>query len=104
MIPIHLLDPFSQLSSCAAYLPICTQWQKSQAADPSFAQTKEADSVNCRLRAEKFVPNLGLKQADKEEWHVVQALRENQRLKEEVAQEHQRRQVAIDLLLGANPQ
>jgi len=31
---------------------------------------------------------------------VAQALKENQRLKEEVAEEHQRKQVAVDYLLG----
>lgn len=32
----------------------------------------------------------------------MQALKENQRLKEEVAEEHQRRQTAVDFLLGVN--
>ena len=31
---------------------------------------------------------------------AAQALKENQRLKEEVAEEHQRKQVAVDYLLG----
>ena len=32
---------------------------------------------------------------------MMQALKENQRLKDEVAEEHQRRQIAVDYLLGA---
>ena len=41
-------------------------------------------------------------QAKPEHQLAMQALRENQRLKEEVAEEHQRRQTAVDFLLGAH--